>query len=197
MSIPIIQEQKWNLEVADLGLGIAGAVAHYHGETLSVGEVLCGATHLISLWTFTMHSRTVAVVMTTAKILTAVVSCATALMLVHIIPDLLSVKKRELYLKKKAAQLDRDMGLIRTQEETGRYVRMLTHEIRSTLDRHTILKTTLIELGRTLALEECALWMPTHTGLELQLDIAGVSVNKGNSFLFINGSFQIVEDFKS
>lgn len=131
--------------------------------------VLCGATHLINLWTFTIHSRTVAIVMTTAKVLTAVVSCATALMLVHIIPDLLSVKTRELFLKNKAAELDREMGLIRTQEETGRHVRMLTHEIRSTLDRHTILKTTLVELGRTLGLEECALWMPTRTGLELQL----------------------------
>ncbi|KAH8520782.1 hypothetical protein H0E87_002001 [Populus deltoides] len=131
--------------------------------------VLCGATHLINLWTFSMHSRTVAVVMTTAKVLTAAVSCATALMLVHIIPDLLSVKTRELFLKNKAAELDREMGLIRTQEETGRHVRMLTHEIRSTLDRHTILKTTLVELGRTLALEECTLWMPTRTGLELQL----------------------------
>ncbi|KAL3503007.1 hypothetical protein ACH5RR_037456 [Cinchona calisaya] len=131
--------------------------------------VLCGATHLINLWTFTMHSRTVAVVMTAAKVLTAAVSCATALMLVHIIPDLLSVKTRELFLKNKAAELDREMGLIRTQEETGRHVRMLTHEIRSTLDRHTILRTTLIELGRTLALEECALWMPTRSGVELQL----------------------------
>lgn len=131
--------------------------------------VLCGATHLINLWTFTIHTRTVAIVMTTAKVLTAVVSCATALMLVHIIPDLLSVKTRELFLKNKAAELDREMGLIRTQEETGRHVRMLTHEIRSTLDRHTILKTTLVELGRTLGLEECALWMPTRTGLELQL----------------------------
>ncbi|OAY45902.1 ethylene receptor isoform X1 [Manihot esculenta] len=131
--------------------------------------VLCGATHLINLWTFTMHTRTVAIVMTIAKVLTAVVSCITALMLVHIIPDLLSVKTRELFLKNKAAELDREMGLIRTQEETGRHVRMLTHEIRSTLDRHTILKTTLVELGRTLALEECALWMPTRTGLELQL----------------------------
>lgn len=131
--------------------------------------VLCGATHLINLWTFTIHSRTVAVVMTVAKILTAVVSCATALMLVHIIPDLLSVKTRELFLKNKAEELDREMGLIRTQEETGRHVRMLTHEIRSTLDRHTILKTTLIELGRTLGLEECALWMPTRSGLNLEL----------------------------
>nr|CAD1828515.1 unnamed protein product [Ananas comosus var. bracteatus] len=131
--------------------------------------VLCGATHMINLWTFNMHSKTLAIVMTIAKISTAVVSCATALMLVHIIPDLLSVKTRELFLKNKAEELDREMGLIRTQEETGRHVRMLTHEIRSTLDRHTILKTTLVELGRTLGLEECALWMPSRSGSSLQL----------------------------
>lgn len=131
--------------------------------------VLCGATHLINLWTFTVHSRTLAIVMSVAKVSTAVVSCATALMLVHIIPDLLSVKTRELFLRNKAEELDREMGLIRTQEETGRHVRMLTHEIRSTLDRHTILKTTLVELGRTLDLAECALWMPSRTGLNLQI----------------------------
>lgn len=131
--------------------------------------VLCGATHFISLWTFSMHSKTVAVVMTVAKISTAIVSCVTALMLVHIIPDLLSVKTRELFLKNKAEELDREMGLILKQEETGRHVRMLTHEIRSTLDRHTILKTTLVELGRTLGLEECALWMPSRAGMDMQL----------------------------
>lgn len=131
--------------------------------------VLCGATHLINLWTCTMHSKTVAIVMTIAKALTTVVSCATAAMLVHIFPDLLSVKTRELFLKNKAEELDREMGLILTQHETGQCVRMLTHEIRSTLDRHTILRTTLVELGKALALEECALWMPTNTGLELQL----------------------------
>ncbi|EXB95735.1 Ethylene response sensor 1 [Morus notabilis] len=131
--------------------------------------VLCGATHFISLWTFSMHSKAVAVVMTVAKISCAVVSCATALMLVHIIPDLLSVKTREQFLKDKAEELDREMGLILTQEETGRHVRMLTHEIRSTLNRDTILKTTLVELGRTLGLEECVLWMPSRSGLNLQL----------------------------
>jgi ethylene receptor len=50
---------------------------------------------------------------------------------------------------------------------------MLTHEIRSTLDRHTILRTTLVELGRTLDLAECAVWMPSNssngTGKQLQL----------------------------
>ncbi|CAN6994074.1 hypothetical protein IGI04_017281 [Brassica rapa subsp. trilocularis] len=131
--------------------------------------ILCGATHFINLWMFFNHSKVVAIVMTLAKVSCAAVSCATALMLVHIIPDLLSVKNRELFLKKKADELDREMGLILTQEETGRHVRMLTHEIRSTLDRHTILRTTLVELGKTLCLEECALWMPSQSGLYLQL----------------------------
>nr|BAB85633.1 ethylene receptor [Passiflora edulis] len=131
--------------------------------------VLCGATHFINLWTFSTHSKAVAVVMAIAKVSCAVVSCATALMLFHIIPDILSVKTRELFLKNKAEELDREMGLILTQEETGRHVRMLTHEIRSTLDRHIILKTTLVELGRTLGLEECAIWMPSRTGSTLQL----------------------------
>ncbi|KAK7277780.1 hypothetical protein RJT34_22797 [Clitoria ternatea] len=131
--------------------------------------VLCGATHFINLWTFTVHSKTVAMVMTVAKLLCAVVSCATALMLVHIIPDLLSVRTRELFLKNRAEELDKERGIILTQEETGRHVRMLTHEIRSTLDRHTILKTTLVELGRTLHLEDCGLWMPSRSSLNLQL----------------------------
>lgn len=131
--------------------------------------VLCGATHFINLWTFSMHSKAVAVVLTVAKVACAIVSCATALMLVHIIPDLLGVKTRELFLKNKAEELDREMGMILTQEETGRHVRMLTHEIRNTLDRDTILRTTLVELGRTLGLEECALWMPSRAGLNLEL----------------------------
>jgi ethylene receptor len=129
--------------------------------------VLCGATHLINLWTFSTYSKTIAVVMTVSKVATAVVSCITALMLVHIIPDLLSVKLRERYLKDKNEELDKEMGIIRTQEETGRHVHMLTHEIRSTLDRHTILRTTLVELGRTLGLAECALWMPSRSGTAL------------------------------
>ncbi|KAL8161375.1 hypothetical protein V2J09_012864 [Rumex salicifolius] len=131
--------------------------------------VLSANTHLINLWMFDVHTRKIEVAQTIAKVLCAVVSCVTAFMLVHIIPDLLSVKTRELFLKNKAEELDREMGLIRAQEETGRQVRMLSHEIRSTLDKHTILKITLVELGRTLSLEECALWMPTDNGLELQL----------------------------
>ncbi|KAM1113441.1 hypothetical protein ACFX2B_045559 [Malus domestica] len=104
--------------------------------------VLCGATHFINVWTFSMHTKTVAIFMIVAK-------------------------RQETGAV--AEELDKEMGLMLTQEETGRHVRMLTHEIRSTLDRHTILKTTLVELGRTLGLQECALWMPSRTGMNLQL----------------------------
>lgn len=79
------------------------------------------------------------------------------------------LKVRELFLKHKAAELDREMGKIRTQEEAGRHVRMLTTEIRSTLDRHTILNTTLVELAKTLILENCTIWMPNAEGDALEL----------------------------
>lgn len=131
--------------------------------------VLCGATHFISLWTFSMHSKTILMLVTIAKMSTAAVSCGTALMFVHIIPDLLSVRTQESFLRSRVDELDREMGLIIKQEETGRHVRMLTHEIRNTLDRQTILRTTLVELGRILELEECTLWMPSRRGLHLQV----------------------------
>nr|AJC97684.1 ethylene receptor 1s [Mangifera indica] len=69
--------------------------------------ILCGATHFISLWTFSLHSKAVAVVMTVAKSSCALVSCLTALLLVYIIPDLLSVRTRELFLKNRAEELDK------------------------------------------------------------------------------------------
>ncbi|KAL9674678.1 hypothetical protein QQ045_002876 [Rhodiola kirilowii] len=131
--------------------------------------VLCGTTHLINLWTLSIHTRSVELVMTFAKAATAAVSCLTALMLVHVIPDLLSVKKREVDLKNKAEELDKEKGIILKEEEAGRHVRMLTHEIRSTLNRHTILQTTLIELGRTLGLEECVLWVPSQHDMTMRV----------------------------
>lgn len=131
--------------------------------------VLCGLTHLVAIWTYGPHSRNIAITQTTLKVLTAVVSCATAVLLVHVIPALLNIKVRELFLQHKAAQLDREMGVIRRQEEVGRHVRILTHEIRSTLDRHTILNTTLVELANTLDLENCCIWTPNAAGTALEL----------------------------
>ncbi|PIN02320.1 Histidine kinase [Handroanthus impetiginosus] len=59
------------------------AVFPYRWVLVRFGAViaLCGAIHLIDLWRFSLHTRNVALVMTAAKILTAVVSWATAVML--------------------------------------------------------------------------------------------------------------------
>ena len=131
--------------------------------------LLCGATHFINLWTVSNHSKTVAKLMAVTKFSTAVVSSVTAIMLVHIIPDLLSLKRHEVILKRKAEELDKEKCLIIRDKESARHVRMLTRRIRSTLDKHTILETALTELGRILDLAECALWMPSRRNLSMEL----------------------------
>ncbi|CAI5513370.1 unnamed protein product [Closterium sp. Naga37s-1] len=122
--------------------------------------VLCGLTHLVNVWTYGAHPRQLSVVQTVLKVLCAAVSWGTAFVLFTIIPSLLKFKVRELSLQHKAAQLDREMDAIRRREEVGRHVRMLTYEIRQSLDRHTILNTTLVELAQALMLENCTVWMP-------------------------------------
>jgi len=46
---------------------------------------------------------------------------------------------------------------------------MLTQEIRKSLDRHKILYTTLVELSKTLGLQNCAIWMPNDEKTEMNL----------------------------
>ncbi|KAJ4845453.1 Enoyl-[acyl-carrier-protein] reductase [NADPH, B-specific] 2, mitochondrial, partial [Turnera subulata] len=101
--------------------------------------VLCGMTHLLNGWTYEPHGFRLALALTIFKILTAMVSCATAITLFSLIPLLLKVKVREFMLKKKTWDLGREVGLIMKQREEGLHVRMLTQEIRKSLDRHTIL----------------------------------------------------------
>lgn len=131
--------------------------------------VLCGMTHLLNGWTYGPHGFQLALALTTFKFLTALVSCATAITLVTFIPLLLKVKVREFMLKKKTWDLGREVGIIKKQSEAGWHVRMLTQEIRKSLDRHTILYTTLVELSKTLHLQNCAVWMPNENRTEVIL----------------------------
>ncbi|XVF38396.1 hypothetical protein REPUB_Repub20aG0098000 [Reevesia pubescens] len=131
--------------------------------------VLCGLTHLLNGWTYGPHPFQLMLALTVFKILTALVSCATAITLITLIPLLLKVKVREFMLKKKAWDLGREVGIIMKQKETGAHVRMLTQEIRKSLDRHTILYTTMVELSKTLGLQNCAVWMPNEIKTEMNL----------------------------
>ncbi|KAF5736766.1 ethylene receptor family protein [Tripterygium wilfordii] len=131
--------------------------------------VLCGLTHLLNGWTYVEHPFRLMLALTVFKILTALVSCATAITLITLIPLLLKVKVREFMLKKKAWDLGREVGMIMKQKEAGLHVSMLTQEIRKSLDRHTILYTTLVELSKTLGLQNCAVWMPNETNSQMNL----------------------------
>lgn len=131
--------------------------------------VLCGLTHLLNGWTYGPHPFQLMLALTVFKILTALVSCATAITLITLIPLLLKVKVREFMLKKKTRDLGREVGMIMKQKEAGWHVRMLTQEIRKSLDRHTILYTTLYELSETLGLQYCAVWMPNENKTEMIL----------------------------
>ncbi|XP_051128247.1 protein EIN4-like [Andrographis paniculata] len=131
--------------------------------------VLCGLTHLLNGWTYGPHSFQLMLALTVAKFLTALVSFATAITLVTLIPLLLKIKVREFMLQKKTWDLDREVGIIKKQKEAGLHVRMLTQEIRKSLDRHTILYTTLVELSKTLDLKNCAVWMPNQGRTEMHL----------------------------
>ncbi|KAF5180965.1 Ethylene receptor [Thalictrum thalictroides] len=124
--------------------------------------VLCGLTHLLNGLSYDQHPFQLMLALTIFKFLTALVSCATAITLITLIPLLLKVKVRELFLKKKAWDLDREVEMMKQQKEASLHVRMLTREIRKSVDRHTILYTTLVELSKTLDLQNCAVWMPNE-----------------------------------
>ncbi|KAJ8542254.1 hypothetical protein K7X08_017120 [Anisodus acutangulus] len=125
--------------------------------------VLCGLTHLLNGLTYSAQpSFQLIMSLTIAKILTALVSCATAITLLTLFPLLLKIKVRELFLTQNVLELDQEVGMIKKQKDVCMQVRMLTREIRKSLDKHTILYTTLVELSKTLNLENCAVWMPNE-----------------------------------
>jgi len=141
--------------------------------------VLCGMTHLLNGWTYGPHAFQLMVAVTIFKALTALVSCATSLTLCTLIPLLLKVKVREFILKKKTTELGREVGVIMKQNEASVHVRMLTQEIRKSLDRHKILYTTLVELSKILGLQNCAIWMPNDdkTKMNLTHELNGRNAN--------------------
>ncbi|CAL5343100.1 unnamed protein product [Camellia sinensis] len=144
--------------------------------------VLCGLTHLLNGWTYYgPHSFQLMLSLTIAKILTALVSCATAITLLTLIPLLLKLKVRELFLTQNVLELDQEVGMMKKQKEASWHVRMLTQEIRKSLDKHTILYTTLVELSNTLDLQNCAVWMPNENKTEMNLTHE-LKASSSNSF---------------
>lgn len=122
--------------------------------------VLCGMTHLLNVWTYYgPHSFRLMMALAIFKFLTALVPCATAITLLTLIPLLLKVKVRELFLRQNVLELNQEVRMMKMKKDASCHVRMLTQEIRKSLDKHTIAYTTLVELSRTLHLQNCVVWM--------------------------------------
>ncbi|CAH8300705.1 unnamed protein product [Eruca vesicaria subsp. sativa] len=155
--------------------------------------VLCGMSHLLSGFTYEPHPPWVITAATVFKMLTAVVSFLTAISLVTLLPLLLKAKVREFMLSKKTRELNREVGLIMKQTETSLHVRMLTTKIRTSLDRHTILYTTLVELSKTLGLKNCAVWIPNEIKTEMNLTHELNGENVGGSCGGLGFSIPITE----
>ncbi|OWM67292.1 protein EIN4 [Punica granatum] len=161
--------------------------------------VLCGLTHLLNGWTYYgPHSFQLMLSLTIAKFLTALVSCATAITLLTLIPLLLKWKVRELFLRQNVLELDQEVGMMKKQKEASWHVRMLTREIRKSLDKHTILYTTLVELSKTLDLQNCVVWMPNEKGTEMHLTHElKVGSSKGYQRSIPNNDLDVIEIKKS
>ncbi|XP_016474412.1 ethylene receptor 2-like [Nicotiana tabacum] len=130
----------------------------------------CGLTHFLNFLAFGRHPTfQLELAILVSKIFTVAISWITVFTLAKIIPLLLKVKGREFMLRKKASDLYREVGIIKKKTEAGMHVRMLTQEIRKSLDRHTILFTTLVELSKILDLQNCAIWMPNMNKTEINL----------------------------
>ncbi|GER56955.1 ethylene receptor [Striga asiatica] len=157
--------------------------------------VLCGMTHFLNGWTYGPHSFHIMLTLTVFKFLTALVSFATAITLVTLLPLLLKLKAREHLLKKKTWDLDREVALITKRKEAGLHVRMLTQEIRKSLDRHTILHTTLVELSKALDLKNCAIWMPNadRTAMNLTHKVRGRTFSSSSSSVIPYGDPDVLE----
>ncbi|XP_010920511.1 ethylene receptor 2 [Elaeis guineensis] len=123
--------------------------------------VLCGLSHLVAALAYAPHSFLLLLSLVVLKLLTALVSLATAVTLLPIIPQLLRLFVRDGLLRQKARDLGHDLGRMRRQEAAICRVRLLTAEIRRSLDRRTILDTALVHLADALSLHDCAIWMPT------------------------------------
>ncbi|OEL30998.1 Ethylene receptor 4 [Dichanthelium oligosanthes] len=132
--------------------------------------VLCGLVHLAAVLTYARpDSRRLLLAFTAAKALAALAASAAAVSLPAFIPQLLRLKTREALLRDKARQLDRDIALVRSRQETAaRVVRAITHHVSRggggvgslPQDAHAVLRAAVLHLSDALSLRSCAVWFP-------------------------------------
>eukprot|EP00271_Cylindrocystis_brebissonii_P015975 TRINITY_DN39079_c0_g1_i1.p1 TRINITY_DN39079_c0_g1~~TRINITY_DN39079_c0_g1_i1.p1 ORF type:complete len:844 (+),score=200.41 TRINITY_DN39079_c0_g1_i1:389-2920(+) len=130
---------------------------------------MCGLSHLISLLTYGGLPRLLMLAMAAAKIMTAFVSCTLAFTLAGVAPDLFGVHDREVFLREKTQEEDKEVVELLRQEALSDRLYDLITAVKRTLDIATISLTACAELKALLKLENVVLWLPTAAGDVLEL----------------------------
>ncbi|TYH01236.1 hypothetical protein ES288_A09G041900v1 [Gossypium darwinii] len=108
--------------------------------------VLCRLTYLLNGWTYYgPHSFQLMLSLTIANLLTTLVLCATVITLLTLIPLLLKIKVREIFLRQNVLELDQEVDMIKRKKEANSH------------------------LSKTLDLINCAMWMPNENGTHMNL----------------------------
>ncbi|KAG4182235.1 hypothetical protein ERO13_A09G031388v2 [Gossypium hirsutum] len=108
--------------------------------------VLCRLTYLLNGWTYYgPHSFQLMLSLTIANLLTTLVLCATVITLLTLIPLLLKIKVREIFLRQNVLELDQEVDMMKRKKEANSH------------------------LSKTLDLINCAMWMPNENGTHMNL----------------------------
>ncbi|KAK9726344.1 hypothetical protein RND81_05G207600 [Saponaria officinalis] len=129
--------------------------------------IFCGAYYMTNLWKYYQYLDSEVTVI--LKGCSAAMLWLAILVLNFVFPDLFTLKRRELSLKNKVEELTSRQNVMLRQVNTRISFNKLIHEIRSTVDGKSILKSAVVGLGNILNLEECALWFPSQTNRTLCL----------------------------
>ncbi|KAB2064642.1 hypothetical protein ES319_A09G034300v1 [Gossypium barbadense] len=131
------------------------------------------------------HSFQLMLSLTIANLLTTLVLCATVITLLTLIPLLLKIKVRDIFLRQNVLELDQEVDMMKRNKEANSHVLMLTQEIKKSLDKHTILM-------RILRLDS-ALGLASGIGSEEVGVVAAIRMPMLQGYNFKGGTPELVE----
>ncbi|ORX82044.1 hypothetical protein K493DRAFT_388940 [Basidiobolus meristosporus CBS 931.73] len=115
----------------------------------------CGATHLVTVWKPFSNTE---VALCVVKVVTAVISTLTAILLIQVFPKAFSLPARAAWLEEELGSHMRHEQSLRMANDLLLKFRKVTQHIRRTLDTNSVCQTSVFELSVTLGVG-CAIYM--------------------------------------
>ncbi|KJE91583.1 multi-sensor hybrid histidine kinase, variant [Capsaspora owczarzaki ATCC 30864] len=139
----------------------------------------CGITHLVHVFMFHFDLMTV---MLAAKIACALISVATAIYLIKVIPMALGLQSHALALEQELGQFKQDEAANKlNQRRQHRMVRTLMRAMRTARDEPSILAAAAESLANALNLDRCTIYLPPQHALAAVTLLQSASTEEGAS----------------